>query len=70
MLWSRPLLVALIVILIGGLAAAGQALHQEKKQSEGVEISVRRNGLSIREQQASAAALAQLFARIMLRTIG
>ena len=47
---SRNLLVALVVVLVAGLAATGYALYQEKKQPEGVEISVGKNGLSIKEK--------------------
>jgi hypothetical protein len=50
MLASRNLLVALVVVLVAGLAATGYALYQEKKQPEGVEISVGKNGLSIKEK--------------------
>jgi hypothetical protein len=47
---SRTLLIALVVVLVAGLAVTGYALYQEKKQPEGVEISVGRNGLSIKEK--------------------
>ena len=47
---SRNLLVALVVVLVAGLAVTGYALYQEKKQPEGVEISVGKNGLSIKEK--------------------
>jgi hypothetical protein len=47
---SRNLLVALVVLLVVGLAVTGYALYQEKKQPEGVEISVGKNGLSIKEK--------------------
>lgn len=47
---SRPLLTALVVILVVGLAATGYALYQEKKQPDGVEISVGKSGLSIKEK--------------------
>ncbi len=47
---SRTLLVALVIVLVGGLAVTGYALYQEKKQPEGVEISVGKNGLSIKEK--------------------
>ena len=47
---SRNLLIALVVVLVAGLAATGYALYQEKKQPEGVEISVGKNGLSIKEK--------------------
>lgn len=47
---SRNLLVAIVVVLVAGLAVTGYALYQEKKQPEGVEISVGKNGLSIKEK--------------------
>lgn len=47
---SRNLLVVLIVALVVGLAVTGYALYQEKKQPDGVEISVGKNGLSIKEK--------------------
>ncbi len=50
MLASRQVLVALVCALVVGLAATGYALYQEKKQPEGVEISVGKNGLSIKEK--------------------
>jgi len=47
---SRNLLVVLVVVLVAGLAATGYALYEEKKQPDGVEISVGKNGLSIKEK--------------------
>jgi hypothetical protein len=47
---SRNLLFLLVGLLVAGLAATGYALYQEKKQPEGVEISVGKNGLSIKEK--------------------
>lgn len=47
---SRNTLFLLIGLLVAGLAATGYALYQEKKQPEGVEISVGKNGLSIKEK--------------------
>jgi hypothetical protein len=47
---SRNLLIALVVLLVAGLAATGYALYEEKKQPDGVEISVGKNGLSIKEK--------------------
>lgn len=44
------MLIALVAILVVGLAATGYALYQEKKQPVGVEISVGKNGLSIKEK--------------------
>ena len=49
MLASRNLLVGLVILFVGGLAVTGYALYEEKKQPEGVEISVGKNGLSIKE---------------------
>lgn len=50
MLASRNLLVVLIVVLVAALAVTGYALYQEKKQPDGVEISVGKDGLSIKER--------------------
>ncbi|WP_187640264.1 hypothetical protein [Bosea sp. F3-2] len=50
MLASRNLLVILIVVLVAALAVTGYLLYQEKKQPDGVEIAVGKNGLSIREK--------------------
>ncbi|WP_181832732.1 hypothetical protein [Bosea caraganae] len=47
---SRNLLVVLIAVLVVGLAATGYALYQEKKQPDGVEISIGKGGLSIKEK--------------------
>ena len=44
---SRNLLVTIIVLLVAGLAVAGYALYEEKKQPDGVEIKIGENGLSI-----------------------
>ena len=50
MLASRNLLVVLVVLLVVALAVTGYALYQERKQPDGVEISVGKNGLSIKEK--------------------
>lgn len=47
---SRNMLVLVIGVLVIGLGAVSYALYQEKKQPEGVEISVGKNGLSIKEK--------------------
>jgi hypothetical protein len=47
---SRNMLVVLIAVLIAGLAATGYALYKEKKQPDGVEISIGKDGLSIKEK--------------------
>jgi uncharacterized iron-regulated membrane protein len=50
MLASRNLLVALVLVLVAVLAVVGYSLYQEKKKPDGVEISVGKNGLSIKEK--------------------
>ena len=50
MLASRNLLLAVVIILVAGLAVTGYSLYEEKKQPDGVEISVGKNGLSIKEK--------------------
>lgn len=47
---SRNLLIVLVVVLLAALAVTGYSLYQEKKQPDGVEISVGRNGLSIQQK--------------------
>lgn len=44
---SRNMLLTVIVLLMAGLAVAGYALYEEKKQPDGVEIKIGENGLSI-----------------------
>lgn len=50
MLASRNLLTVLVVVLVAALAVTAYSLYQEKKQPDGVEISVGKNGLSIKEK--------------------
>lgn len=50
MLVSRNLLLVLVLVLVTALAVTGYSLYQEKKQPDGVEISVGKNGLSIKEK--------------------
>ncbi|WP_293797387.1 hypothetical protein [uncultured Bosea sp.] len=50
MLVSRNLLAVLVLVLVAALAVTGYSLYQEKKQPDGVEISVGKNGLSIKEK--------------------
>ena len=47
---SRNLLAVLVFILVAALAVTGYSLYQEKKQPDGIEISVGKNGLSIKEK--------------------
>ncbi|CAM5771248.1 hypothetical protein [Bosea minatitlanensis] len=47
---SRNLLIVLVVVLLAALAVTGYSLYQEKKQPDGVEISVGKNGLSIQQK--------------------
>lgn len=49
-LTSRNTLLLLVGILVVGLAVTGYALCEEKKQPVGVQISVGKNGLSIKEK--------------------
>lgn len=46
----RNLLFALVVLLVAGLAVTGYALYQEKKEPDGVQITVGKQGLSIKEK--------------------
>lgn len=50
MFTSRNTLLLLVAILVAGLAVTGYALYEEKKQPDGVQISVGKNGLSIQEK--------------------
>ena len=50
MVLSRNLLAVLVLILVAALAVTGYSLYQEKKQPDGIEISVGKNGLSIKEK--------------------
>jgi uncharacterized iron-regulated membrane protein len=50
MLASRNLLLAIVVLLVAGLAVTGYALYQEKKQPDGVQISIGKDGLQIKEK--------------------
>ena len=50
MLASRNTLLLLVAILGVGLAVTGYAPYEEKKQPDGVEISVGKNGLSTKEK--------------------
>ena len=47
---SRNLLAVLVLILVAALAVTGYSLYQEKKQPDGIEISVGKSGLSIKEK--------------------
>ncbi|WP_336809848.1 hypothetical protein [Bosea sp. MMO-172] len=47
---SRNLLAVLVLILVAALTVTGYSLYQEKKQPDGIEISVGKNGLSIKEK--------------------
>lgn len=47
---SRNLLVVVVIVLVAALAVTGYALYQEKKQPEGVAITVGKDGLSIRKE--------------------
>ncbi len=44
---SRGILVTVVVLLAAGIGVLGYQLYQEKKQPDGVEISIGKNGLSV-----------------------
>ena len=44
---NRNLFLIIIAVLTTGLAVAGYALYEEKKQPYGVEIKIGENGLSM-----------------------
>jgi len=50
MVAGRNALSLVIAVLVVGIIGFGWALYEEKKQPEGLEISVGRNGLSIKEK--------------------
>lgn len=47
---SRNMLLLLVILLVAALAVTGYALYEEKKQPQGVEISIGKDGLSIKEK--------------------
>lgn len=44
---NRQMLVAVIVLLAAGIGVLGYQLYQEKKQPDGVEISIGEKGVSV-----------------------
>lgn len=47
---SRQLLVGLVVVLFAGVGVLSYELYQERKQPDGVEISIGQHGLSVKEK--------------------
>lgn len=47
---SRQMLIALVVVLVAGCGALAWQLHEERKQPDGVEISIGSHGLSVKEK--------------------
>lgn len=47
---SRQVLIGVVVVLAVGVGVLGYSLYQEKKQPDGVEITVGRDGVSIQKQ--------------------
>lgn len=47
---SREILLGLVVVLLAGIGVLAWELHQEKKQPDGVEISIGQHGLSVKEK--------------------
>ncbi len=44
---SRGILVTIVVLLAAGIGVLGYQLYEEKKQPNGVEISIGENGVSV-----------------------
>lgn len=47
---SRQILVATVVLLTVAVGALAWQLHEERKQPDGVEISIGSNGVSVKEK--------------------
>lgn len=47
---TRGVLVGLVVVLTAGVAALAWQLHEERKQPDGVEISIGDRGVSIEKK--------------------
>lgn len=47
---SRQLLIGLVVVLLAGVGVLAWELHEERKQPDGVEISIGQHGLSVKEK--------------------
>lgn len=47
---SRQVLIGVVVVLAVGVGVLGYSLYQERKQPDGVEITVGRDGVSIQKQ--------------------
>lgn len=47
---SRQMLVAVVAVLAVAVGVLGWQLHEERKQRDGVEISIGSNGLSVKEK--------------------
>jgi hypothetical protein len=47
---TRGVLAGLVVVLAAGVAVLAWQLHEERKQPDGVEISIGSGGLSVKEK--------------------
>lgn len=47
---SRQVLISLVVVLCAGVVVLAWQLHEERKQPDGVEISIGNHGLSVKEK--------------------
>lgn len=47
---SRQVLLGLVVLLVAGVGVLAWRLHEERREPDGVEISIGRHGLSVKEK--------------------
>ena len=47
---SRRILLALVVVLVAGVGVLAWQLHEERREPDGIEISIGRQGLSVKEK--------------------
>ncbi len=47
---SRQVLLGLVVVLVAGVGVLAWQLHEERKQPDGIEISIGQNGVSVKEK--------------------
>ena len=47
---SRRFLLALVVVLVAGVGVLAWQLHEARKEPDGIEISIGRQGLSVKEK--------------------
>lgn len=47
---SRQVLLGLVVLLVAGVGVLAWQLHEERKEPDGIEISIGQHGLSVKEK--------------------